>query len=117
MNSGIHSPYQALEAIGAGVRFSTANYLPKHQIQGKTPLSVDGCFWHGCPVHGTQPRSNAKFWREKIARNKARDHRVTRTLRARGWRVLRVWEHALARSAERRLLARLHRELGAGVSP
>ena len=42
-----------------------------------------GCFWHGCPIHGTQPRQNAKFWREKIARNRARDRLVNRTLRAR----------------------------------
>ena len=73
---------------------------------------VDGCFWHGCPVHGTQPRQNATFWREKIARNRSRDRRVTRELRARGWRVLRIWEHALKRRSERRLIARLARALG-----
>jgi len=70
---------------------------------------VDGCFWHGCPLHATQPKQNAKFWREKIARNQARDHVVTRTLRARGWRVLRLWEHELTRKYERRFLARLRR--------
>jgi len=68
---------------------------------------VDGCFWHGCPKHGTKPKNNAKFWREKIARNQARDRLVMRTLRAAGWRVLRVWEHELARKNERRLVARL----------
>ena len=56
---------------------------------------VDGCFWHGCPIHATQPKTNAKFWREKIARNQSRDRLVTRTLRRTGWRVLRVWEHEL----------------------
>jgi DNA mismatch endonuclease (patch repair protein) len=70
---------------------------------------VDGCFWHGCPLHATQPRQNAKFWKEKIAANQTRDRLVTRTLRARGWRVLRVWEHELSRKYERRLLARLRR--------
>ena len=74
---------------------------------------VDGCFWHGCPIHGTQPRQNAKFWREKIARNRARDRLVNRTLRAMGWRVFRIWEHELRRKNERRLLGRLRRaELG-----
>jgi len=34
---------------------------------------------------------------------------VTRTLRRRGWRVLRIWEHELARKNKRRLLARLRR--------
>ena len=58
-------------------------------------IFVDGCFWHGCPRHGTQPRTNARFWREKIARNRQRDREVTRELRRRGWRVVRIWEHEL----------------------
>jgi DNA mismatch endonuclease (patch repair protein) len=73
---------------------------------------VDGCFWHGCPVHGTQPRHNAKFWRDKIARNRTRDRLVTRTLRARGWRVIRIWEHELKRRNERRLIRRWSAHLG-----
>jgi len=72
---------------------------------------VDGCFWHGCPKHGTQPKGNAAFWRKKISRNQARDQLVTRTLRRTGWRVLRIWEHELARKQEKRLLQRIHRAL------
>src|SRR5690242_7848597 len=34
---------------------------------------VDGCFWHGCPVHATWPKQNAEFWREKILANQERD--------------------------------------------
>ena len=74
---------------------------------------VDGCFWHGCPRHGTKPRHNAAFWGKKFARNKARDRLVTRTLRQSGWRVLRIWEHELARRNEARLVSRLRRILGA----
>jgi DNA mismatch endonuclease (patch repair protein) len=70
---------------------------------------VDGCFWHGCPLHATQPKQNAEFWSAKIAANQARDRLVTRTLRARGWRVLRIWEHELTKRHQARLLARLHR--------
>lgn len=70
---------------------------------------VDGCFWHGCPIHATRPRQNAQFWREKIAANQARDRLVTHRLRAHGWRVLRIWEHELTKRHERRLLARLGR--------
>ena len=47
------------------------------------------------------------FWRAKLARNRARDRLVTRTLRRTGWRVLRIWEHELARKREARLLRRL----------
>jgi DNA mismatch endonuclease (patch repair protein) len=72
---------------------------------------VDGCFWHGCPKHGTQPKGNRVFWKNKFARNKARDVLVTRTLRRAEWRVLRVWEHELAKKNEARLLRRIHRVL------
>jgi DNA mismatch endonuclease (patch repair protein) len=72
---------------------------------------VDGCFWHGCPRHATQPRNHAAFWRRKLAANRARDRRVNRALRAAGWRVLRIWEHELARRREARLVARLRRAL------
>ena len=57
---------------------------------------VDGCFWHGCPRHCRMPAGNRQYWQRKIARNSARDHRVSRLLRSRGWRVLRIWGHALA---------------------
>lgn len=68
---------------------------------------VDGCFWHGCPIHGTRPKTNAAFWRRKISTNRTRDRLVTRTLRARGWLVVRIWEHELRRRTEARLLRRL----------
>jgi DNA mismatch endonuclease (patch repair protein) len=68
---------------------------------------VDGCFWHGCPKHATKPKSNAAFWRKKFAANQSRDRLVTRTLRSANWRVLRIWEHELARKNKARLVARL----------
>lgn len=56
---------------------------------------IDGCFWHGCPRHATAPKANADFWAAKLAENKARDRHVNRSLRRRGWRVVRIWEHDL----------------------
>jgi DNA mismatch endonuclease (patch repair protein) len=58
----------------------------------KLAIFVDGCFWHGCPRHGTQPRGNRAFWQKKFATNLARDRRVNRALRAAKWRVVRIWE-------------------------
>lgn len=81
----------------------------------RVALFVDGCFWHGCPKHATQPKTNAAFWRDKIAANRARDRRVTRVLRALGWRVLRIWEHELRRRTEPTLVRRLHRTLTRAV--
>ena len=77
----------------------------------KLAVFVDGCFWHGCLLHATQPKTNATFWRKKISTNRTRDRLVTRTLRALGWCVLRIWEHELIRKNEPRRLARLHRAL------
>lgn len=57
---------------------------------------VDGCFWHGCPTHGTWPKSNAEWWRAKINTNRARDADTNAELRRAGWIVVRVWEHELA---------------------
>ena len=70
---------------------------------------VDGCFWHGCPRHGTRPQANAAFWRGKFRRNQARDRRDTCRLRREGWHVLRLWEHELKPKARAALLAKLHR--------
>ncbi len=75
-------------------------------------IFVDGCFWHGCPRHATQPQNNRAFWRKKLTGNKTRDALVTRALRRTGWRVLRVWEHELARKNEARLLRRIQRAMG-----
>jgi DNA mismatch endonuclease (patch repair protein) len=61
----------------------------------KIAIFVDGCFWHGCPLHFKAPKINTPWWREKIADNRARDLRQTRALRARGWSVVRLWEHEL----------------------
>jgi DNA mismatch endonuclease (patch repair protein) len=77
----------------------------------KLAVFVDGCFWHGCPKHGTQPKGNAAFWRKKISRNQIRDRLVTRTLRKAGWRVLRIWEHELTRKRQTRRLRRIGKEL------
>lgn len=59
----------------------------------KIAVFVDGCFWHGCPQHGTQAKSNARFWAEKIERNIQRDRDTDRRLEEAGWTVVRVWEH------------------------
>lgn len=59
----------------------------------RVAVFVDGCFWHGCPVHGTTPRSNTGYWRPKLARNVERDRQSDARLRDAGWTVVRVWEH------------------------
>jgi DNA mismatch endonuclease (patch repair protein) len=77
----------------------------------KTAVFVDGCFWHGCPKHATWPKNRAAFWLAKITGNKARDRKVNRLLRAKGWKVARVWEHELKRRDEAKLVRRLQKLL------
>lgn len=72
---------------------------------------VDGCFWHGCPKCYRAPTSNVGYWVTKIERNRARDRCVSKTLRSKDWRVLRVWEHELARANRANLLRRLRKWL------
>lgn len=66
--------------------------------KARLAVFVDGCFWHGCPRCYISPRQNGEFWRRKIDRNRSRDVRVKRALKARGWKVLRLWECRLSRS-------------------
>jgi len=55
---------------------------------------IDGCFWHGCPEHGSRSfNENAAYWEQKISRNVDRDADTVERLEAAGWRVLRFWEH------------------------
>jgi DNA mismatch endonuclease (patch repair protein) len=61
--------------------------------RAKVAVFIDGCFWHGCPDHGTTPRTNSEFWSAKIARNRERDAETDLRLRQEGWLVLRFWEH------------------------
>jgi DNA mismatch endonuclease (patch repair protein) len=92
---------------GEGVRVRPDFIFPKLKLA----VFVDGCFWHGCPKHETKPKNNRAFWKNKFTRNKARDVLVTRTLRRADWRVLRLWEHELAKKREARLLRRIQRAL------
>jgi DNA mismatch endonuclease (patch repair protein) len=54
---------------------------------------IDGCFWHGCPIHHTAARTNASYWAEKVRINAARDRDTDRRLAENGWAVARYWEH------------------------
>ncbi|MFF1459815.1 very short patch repair endonuclease [Streptomyces sp. NPDC058330] len=73
-------------------------HMPRRTIdiaftRAKVAVFLDGCFWHGCPDHATQPKSNAEWWRQKLDKNMARDAETTAHLVAEGWAVLRFWEH------------------------
>lgn len=64
--------------------------FPKHKLA----VFIDGCFWHGCK-QSKLPTSNRSFWKKKITSNKERDRRVNKNIRAKGWKVVRIWEHEI----------------------
>lgn len=89
-----------------GFRFSknSKTILGKPDIVFKKQrilVFIDSCFWHGCPKHLRMPSSNKKYWQVKIERNIGRDKEITRKLKHAGWRVIRVWEHAIVANTER----------------
>lgn len=73
----------------------------------KVAVFVDGCFWHGCPEHGTKPKANRAWWRAKIAANISRDRDTDAKLAQLGWRSVRVWEHERPAEAADRIEAAL----------
>ena len=97
------APEIALRRVlfGRGLRYRVGYPVPGQRrrtidvafVGAKVAVFVDGCFWHGCPEHGTRPRSNSEWWRQKFAANAARDADTTAVLEDLGWRVLRIWEH------------------------
>lgn len=81
---------------------------------------VDGCFWHGCPEHGGQPRKNTGYWGPKLAANIARGRRHTELLEQAGWVVLRFWAHEPPDTVAQRVReahARLAGLRAAGLAP
>jgi DNA mismatch endonuclease (patch repair protein) len=69
----------------------------------RVAVFVDGCFWHGCPQHGSRAtHANPSYWSAKVANNQQRDRETDARLSAKGWLSLRIWEHEPpAEAAER----------------
>lgn len=94
------APEIALRRIlhARGLRFRVqVRLLPRRTVdivfsRAKVAIDVRGDFWHGCPLHRSQPRANAEWWARKIAGNIARDIDTVERLTAKGWTVLVVWE-------------------------
>jgi DNA mismatch endonuclease (patch repair protein) len=86
----------------AGLRYRMRGRLPGRPdlvfFKQRVAVFVDGCFWHGCPIHSTKPKNNRSFWSKKLQGNRTRDARVNRELSELGWTVLRFWEHEIAAS-------------------
>ena len=87
--------------------------------RAKVAVFVDGCYWHGCPEHHTQPTTNREYWAEKISGNVRRDKETNEHLERAGWTVLRFWEHenteTVADTIETSVRAALQRRAAKGT--
>ena len=61
-------------------------------LKQRLAVMVEGCFWHACPRHYKMPKTNKRFWKNKIVNNVRRDSRNRRKLRIQGFGVIRIWE-------------------------
>lgn len=104
------------EALGPRWRI----ILNVSQLPGKPDIVVpglrlvvlaDGCFFHGCPLHGRVPASNRAYWQAKLTRTSSRDQQQRCALRSMGYAVWRFWEHDLEGGAVDRTLAVLKRRV------
>lgn len=97
---------------GAGLRYRV-DRRPEPSLRRRADLVftaarvavfVDGCYWHGCPVHHRVPKTHSSFWAEKASRNRARDEDTNARLVERGWTVVRIWEHEDPDAAAERIV-------------
>src|ERR1700678_4390451 len=107
-----------LRPIASGYRLHRGDLPGKPDVvyaSRKLAIFVHGCFWHGhdCARGARAPKTNAAYWRAKIARNRARDETTLAAYAAMGWRVLVVFECELKdRTA---LTTRLAEALAGGI--
>jgi DNA mismatch endonuclease, patch repair protein len=66
--------------------------------KNKVAVFADGCFWHGHNCRNISPKSNAEYWKSKIARNKKRDKEVNKVLKEKGWSIFKFFECKTKRS-------------------
>ena len=98
----------------SGLRFR----LHKKDLPGKpdivlprfhTIVFIHGCFWHmhrGCK-NAVLPRSNRKFWKEKLLGNVTRDKKYKVMLKKAGWKVIVVWECQIGEGFLKKLVERM----------
>ncbi|MCC7573435.1 MAG: very short patch repair endonuclease [Candidatus Methanofastidiosum sp.] len=66
----------------------------------KVAVFIDSDFWHGHPERFIMPKTNTKYWKNKIDRNIKRDKEVTKILTEKNWKVIRLWEYDIKHSLD-----------------
>jgi len=106
----------ALWKIGLRYRSHAKTPVGKPDIvfpRKRIAVFIDGCFWHGCPLHYVRPRTHTDHWEGKLRENVERDRQQTLALETLGWSVIRIWEHEVYEALEE-VLSSIRRALGEG---
>lgn len=109
--------------LGSALWQAGLRYRKQYKVFGRPDFALvshriaifcDSEFWHGYRWGNRRRRehkSNQSYWFAKIERNRARDQLVTRTLRKRGWHVVRFWEHEIVDNPQlctAKIIAHIH---------
>ena len=74
----------------------------------KSVINVNGCFWHHHQCGNYKiPKTNRKFWLQKLRNNKKRDIKNNKKLKKLGWTVYISWECQLTMKHLGNLLKKL----------
>ena len=109
---------RSLHALGLRYRLHRKELPGKPDIAlgpSKIAVFVDGCYWHNCPEHGTIPKNNHEWWKEKFQRNRERDNRKDAQLKEMGWLPIHVWEHEDPDTAARNIEKLVKNRLNTGL--
>ena len=90
LRSALHKEGYRFRIHKKGLSGNPDIVLPKY----KTVIYVNGCFWH---LHkdcrdGHIPKTNKKYWKEKLLKNVERDKLNQKACEKLGWNVIVVWE-------------------------
>lgn len=103
---------KALFSKGYRYRINYKNLPGKPDIvlsKYRTTIFVNGCFWHAHPncKDAHLPKTNTKFWKNKIASNVERDKKNIQQLEGLGWNVILIWECEIKKKNMDSLISRI----------
>ncbi|MDD5005049.1 MAG: very short patch repair endonuclease [Candidatus Omnitrophica bacterium] len=109
-----------LYSLGYRYRLHKKNLPGKPDIFIKNrnaAIFVNGCFWHQHPNcrFATKPKSNRRFWMQKLKKNIKRDRENLISLKELGYKIISIWECEIGKQSigmNQRLVKRLIRSLG-----
>lgn len=83
--------------FGIKYRLNVAKLPGKPDIviaKQKKAVFINGCFWHqheNCKK-ASMPKSNKRYWKDKLKRNIQRQGNDIKKLKKEGWKIFTVWE-------------------------